>query len=131
MPELTLVTDNTKHNPILDPPAEPHASNEDTVMWFLTRMSAKLGLTVCLVESIPYWHGQKIDGLLNCSKMRIYLDKHLKGHELRFVLMHEIAHYILHAVKGKLWRGYWKDPAYHMQLEKEADDYAKKILGML
>ncbi|MDF9408278.1 MAG: hypothetical protein A4E52_00444 [Pelotomaculum sp. PtaB.Bin013] len=106
---------------------KPHI-NKDEAMKLLTGLAKVLKLSVCLVDHINY-RGEKLNGLYNGANRRIYLDKHLKGYKLRFVLMHEIAHYVLHT--GKLGPRYWKDPTYRQQLEKEADDYAMSILNIL
>lgn len=139
MPKLTLVVDNTKNRSVCNPDPEPPLGaaavkpyvNDDRVMRTMVLMARTLGLSICITDRV-YHRGKKLNGPLDVGKMRIYLSKHLKGRKLRFVLTHELAHFILHVLEErKLGPRYWKDPAYHEQLEKEADDYAVSWLERL
>ena len=129
--KLYLVIDNTKSKALrLPADAETFKPfvNDNRIMDFLTITTAGLEIGVCLMDNVRT-HGEKVNGLYQEKKKRIYIDKRLKGRKLQFVLMHEIAHAILHT--GKLGPHYWKDPAYREQLEDEANNYTATILNNL
>lgn len=131
-PMLYLSVDNTKKRTEPEQPArtakiKPHINN-DRVFRLLTIWAAVFELKVCFIDHINY-RGEKLYGLYDGGKKRIYLNKHLKGYKLQFMLMHELAHAILH--NSKLGPRYWSDPKYRRQLEDEANDYATKILNLL
>lgn len=134
MSKLTLAVDITNRNIDLEPLVgatviEPHF-NDDWICNLLVVLATTLETKVCFVDHIDYY-GKKANGLYTCKNGRrmIYIDKHLKGHKLRFVLMHELAHVILHS--GKLGKRYRKDIEYRKRIETEADNYAMKILRNL
>ena len=108
----------------------PSTPAPDRVFNLLINWAAIMEIGVCLAENI-HFRGERANGLYRCRNGRrmIYLSKRLKGRELRFALMHELAHAILHA--GKLGLRYREDAEYRRQLEAEADCYAERILTNL
>ena len=126
MPKLALVPESVN----ICPTPSPSAASSDRVFDLLTGWAAIMEIGVCLTENI-HFNGEKVTGLYRCRDGRrmIYLDKRLRGRELCFTLMHELAHAILHA--GKLGLRYREDADYRKQLESEADNYAQRILTNL
>lgn len=110
-----------------DRPVKPYINN-DKALDRLMLMASALEITIRLADRI-YRHGERLLGLYDFQKQIIYVDKHLRGRDLQFVLLHEFGHALLHP--GKCGERYWQDPSYRKTLEDEANDWATKILGNL
>lgn len=101
--------------------------NNDRLCKELTIIASVYKIRICFVEHVDYY-GEKAYGVYKAGKecYMIFIDKHLKGRELRFNMARELG-YVISCV-DRFGHRFWKIPVYRKELQDQAIKWATDVL---
>jgi Zn-dependent peptidase ImmA (M78 family) len=108
---------------------EIHARSKGPVFERLYKLAIKRDVFV--IEMDIEQRGNWLDAQLEGKRVdAIIINRKLSDRQKTFVLAHELGHCVLHRYTFDQER-YDNDPEYNSELERQADDFAYRLIGLI